>query len=143
VADARASGSRASGRRDLVEALSSLASRTVTFSAPAGEVLLPVSAVEELRAVVRACLDNVARHVGPAAPAWVLVEQVADDVVVTVRDDGPGIGPGRLDEARHEGRLGVSESICGRMADLGGSARLVTAPGEGTEWELRVARSRS
>ena len=60
----------------------------------------------------------------------------------TARDDGPGIGPGRLDEARHEGRLGVSESICGRMADLGGSARLVTAPGEGTEWELRVARSR-
>ncbi len=142
VADARASGSRVSGKRDLVEALSSLASRTVTFSAPAGEVLLPASAVEELRAVVRACLDNVTRHVGPGAPAWVLVEQVADDVVVTVRDDGPGIGPGRLDEARHEGRLGVSESICGRMADLGGSARLVTAPGEGTEWELRVARSR-
>ena len=80
---------------------------------------------------MRACLDNVTRHVGPEAPAWVLVEQVADGVVVTVRDDGPGIGPGRLDEARHEGRLGVSESICGRMADLGGSARLVTAPGAG------------
>ena len=142
VADARASGPRASGRRDVVEALSSLASRTVTFSAPAGEVLLPGPVVEELRAVVRACLDNVSRHVGAEAPAWVLVEQVAGDVVVTVRDDGPGIGPGRLDEARHEGRLGVSESICGRMADLGGSARLMTAPGQGTEWELRVPGSR-
>jgi signal transduction histidine kinase len=140
VADARASGSRVPGVRDVVEALSSLGSRTVTVSAPAGEVPLPAPVVDELRAVVRACLDNVARHVGPEASAWVLVEQVADSVVVTVRDDGPGIGPGRLDEARHEGRLGVSESICGRMADLGGSAQVLTAPGQGTEWELRVPR---
>jgi signal transduction histidine kinase len=140
-AGARSSGPRATGHRDVVEALSGLASRTVTFSGPAGPVLLADPVVDELRDVVRACLDNVARHVGPEAPAWLLVEQVGDTVVVTVRDDGPGIGPGRLEEARHQGRLGVSESICGRMADLGGSAHVVTGPGQGTEWELRVPRS--
>jgi signal transduction histidine kinase len=89
-------------------------------------------------AVVRACLDNVARHVGEQAPAWVLVEELGSSVVVTVRDEGPGIAPGRLDRARSEGRMGVSSSICGRMADLGGTASLETGPGLGTEWELTL-----
>jgi signal transduction histidine kinase len=85
----------------------------------------------------------VARHVGPDARAWVLVELVGDTVVLTVRDEGPGIPAGRLEQAREEGRLGVSESIRGRMAALGGTAALVTAPGQGTEWELCVVASRT
>ena len=119
-------------------ALNALQSRTVTVSAPAGQVVLPSDVVEELVAVVRACLDNVARHVGEEAPAWVLVEDLDGSVVVSVRDEGPGIPDGRLDEACAEGRLGVSESICGRMEDLGGTAKLVSIPGQGTEWELTV-----
>jgi signal transduction histidine kinase len=127
------------GDADLVAALSALASRTVTVSGPGAEVLLPAGTVEEVRSVVRACLDNVQRHVGADAPAWVLVEQVGDRVVVTVRDEGPGIAPGRLEQAAGEGRLGVSESIRGRMAALGGRADVVTGPGQGTEWELAVS----
>lgn len=123
---------------DLVAALSALQSRTVTVSAPADQVVLPSDVVDELVAVVRACLDNVARHVGEEAPAWVLVEDLDGSVVVSVRDEGPGIPDGRLDEACAEGRLGVSESICGRMDDLGGTAKLVSIPGQGTEWELTV-----
>lgn len=123
---------------DLVAALSALQSRTVTVSAPAGQVDLPSDVVDELVAVVRACLDNVARHVGEEAPAWVLVEDLDGSVVVSVRDEGPGIPDGRLDEACAEGRMGVSESICGRMNDLGGTAKLVSVPGQGTEWELTV-----
>jgi signal transduction histidine kinase len=103
-------------------------------------VLLAAGVVEELDLVVRACLDNVARHVGPDAPAWVLVEDLGDSVVVTVRDEGPGIPEGRLDQAASEGRLGVSESVRGRMADLGGTASLYSTPGQGTEWELSVPR---
>jgi signal transduction histidine kinase len=126
---------------DLMSALAPLASRTVTVSGPGGEVLLPGDVVDEVRAVVRACLDNVGRHVGPDAPAWVLVERVGDRLLVTVRDEGPGIAPGRLEQAREEGRLGVSESIRGRMAAVGGVADLVTGPGQGTEWELSLAVS--
>jgi signal transduction histidine kinase len=135
---AAAPRSGAVGTVDLGEALGRLQSPTVTVSAPAGPVRLPASVAEELVSVVKACLDNVRRHVGPAAPAWVLVEDLGASVVVSVRDEGPGIADGRLAQAEGEGRLGVSQSIRGRMVDLGGSAELVTGPGQGTEWELSV-----
>ncbi|CAN5480239.1 DUF5931 domain-containing protein [soil metagenome] len=136
--DATAGGT-SSGRVDLAETLGRLQSRTVTVSGPAHPVRLDGAVVDELLSVVRACLDNVERHVGPDAAAWVLLEEVGDEVLVSVRDEGPGIAEGRVDAARDEGRLGVAESIRGRMRDLGGEARLTTAPGQGTEWELVVA----
>jgi signal transduction histidine kinase len=83
----------------------------------------------------------VVQHVGEDAPAWVLLEELPDGVLVSVRDEGPGIAPGRLEAARAEGRLGVSESVCGRMSDLGGRAVLHTGPGQGTEWELSLPTS--
>jgi signal transduction histidine kinase len=88
---------------------------------------------------VSACLDNVSTHVGPDAPAWVLLEAAADQIHVSVRDEGPGIPDGRLAEAEREGRLGVSSSVRGRVADLGGAAALTTGP-FGTEWELTFPR---
>ncbi|MDQ3616553.1 MAG: DUF5931 domain-containing protein [Actinomycetota bacterium] len=121
---------------DLALSLSLLQSRSVTVSVPGSPVLFPAAVVDEVTAVVRACLDNVAAHVGTDAPAWVLLEDLGPSVIVTVRDSGPGIPEGRLESAAAEGRLGVSESIRGRVGDLGGTAVLVTAPGEGTEWEL-------
>jgi signal transduction histidine kinase len=131
---------------DLSRALSSLQSPTVTVAVPGRTVLLPSAVVEEMTAAVRACLDNVTRHVGEDAPAWVLVEELDDSVVVTVRDEGPGIPAGRLETAQEEGRLGVCQSIRGRLEDLGGTATVVSAPGHGTEWELTLpvpARPRS
>ncbi len=125
---------------DLARALSTLGSGHVTVSVPGTAVEVPAGKAAEIVAAVRACLDNVARHVGDDAQAWVLLEDLGPEVVVTVRDDGNGIPPGRLDEAAAEGRLGVSESIRGRVADAGGAANLVTAPGQGTEWELSFPR---
>jgi signal transduction histidine kinase len=127
---------------DLARELGALASRTVTVAVPGGAVPVPLGVAQELVAVVGACLDNVARHVGPQAPAWVLLEDLGDRLVVTVRDEGDGIPAGRLEQARAQGRLGVSESIRGRMRDLGGSASLTTAPGAGTEWELTLPTGR-
>ena len=56
-----------------------------------------------------------------------------------VRDDGPGIPAGRIEEAAAQGRLGVTEAIRGRIADLGGTAELATGT-FGTEWEFVVPR---
>ncbi|WP_028655236.1 MacS family sensor histidine kinase [Nocardioides sp. J54] len=137
-------GARAPGgapaTADLSAALGPLGARPGTEVAlPAGAVELPAPVVEELAAVVRACLDNVDRHVGEGAPAWVLLEDLGDRVEVSVRDEGPGIPEGRLAAAAAEGRMGVSESICGRMRDLGGTAELDTGT-HGTEWVLSVPR---
>lgn len=128
------------GASDLMDALSRLESSRVSVAGPGGELTLPARQVDELVAVVGSCLDNVRVHVGEDAPAWVLVEVLPDRVLVSVRDEGPGIPNGRLDAAVGEGRLGVSDCIVGRMSDLGGSASLVTAPGQGTEWELSLPR---
>jgi len=126
---------------DLAAALEGAGTRTslqVSVATPGSPVLLRQPVATELLAVFAACLDNVERHVGAGAPVWVLLEDLGSEVVVTVRDEGPGIESERLEAAAAAGRLGVSQSIRGRMADLGGTATLVTAPGQGTEWELRV-----
>lgn len=113
----------------------------VAFSGPAEAVHLPDATVTELVAVVGTILDNVARHAGDGARAFVLLEDLGDEVVLTVRDDGVGIPDGRLPQAEAEGRMGVSKSIRGRMTDLGGEAVLETGPDIGTEWELHVPRT--
>ncbi|WP_329036567.1 DUF5931 domain-containing protein [Streptomyces sp. NBC_00178] len=125
---------------DLRALLAAHAGSRVTFAEPGAPVLLPVAAARELAAAVSAALDNVRAHAGPAARAWILVEDEPGEVIVTVRDDGPGIPEGRLDQAEGEGRLGVALSIRGRLRDLGGTAELISVPGQGTEVELKVPK---
>ncbi|MGW4807527.1 MacS family sensor histidine kinase [Kitasatospora sp. NPDC004272] len=131
----------ADGERDLRPLLSRHADERITVAAPATPVLLPAAAASELAAAVAAALDNVRRHAGEAARAWILVEDEPEAVTVSVRDDGPGFPAGRLAEAQRDGRLGVAQSIRGRMLDLGGSAELYSVPGQGVEVELRWPRS--
>ena len=126
---------------DLVGALSALERRPgVTVAVPSHGVPMDGRRAAEIVAVVAACLDNVATHLGRDAPAWVLLEASTDEVVVSVRDEGPGIPQGRLEQAESEGRLGVSSSIRGRVTDLGGHIELSTGS-FGTEWELVLPRS--
>ncbi|WP_406460685.1 DUF5931 domain-containing protein [Streptomyces sp. NBC_01622] len=130
------------GPVDLRSLLAPYAAATVSFAEPGAPVPLPAPAAKELAAAVGAALDNVRRHAGADARAWILVEDEPGEVVVTVRDDGPGIPEGRLAQAEGEGRLGVALSIRGRLRDLGGSAELVSIPGQGTEVELKVPKAR-
>jgi signal transduction histidine kinase len=128
------------GEVDLAELLTGLQTPQVHVATPGTPVRLAAPRGLELVAVVEACLSNVRHHVGPDASAWVLLEDLGDRSVVSVRDEGPGIPPGRLEEALSQGRLGVAQSIRGRMSDLGGTATVSCAPGQGTEWELSVPR---
>ena len=110
----------------------------VELVAPVEPVLLAHRTATELAAAAAAAVDNARQHAG--GRVWLLVEDEGDTVTVTVRDDGPGIPPGRLEQAERDGRMGVACSIRGRVEDLGGQVALVTAPGQGTEVELRVPR---
>ncbi|MFF0276340.1 MacS family sensor histidine kinase [Streptomyces sp. NPDC004330] len=131
------------GPVDLRLLLAPRAGATVTLSEPGAPVLLAPPAARELAAAVGAALDNVRVHAGSGARAWILVEDWPDEVIVTVRDDGPGIPEGRLAQAEGEGRMGVALSIRGRLRDLGGTAELISVPGQGTEVELKVPRGKA
>nr|WP_163728728.1 DUF5931 domain-containing protein [Mycolicibacterium psychrotolerans] len=127
---------------DLGAMLRRRAADMVSVSVPAHPVLLDAAVADQLCAAVGNALDNVDAHAGPAARAYVLLEDLGESVTVSVRDDGVGIADGRLADAVREGRIGVAKSIVGRMDWLGGSATLHTGPGMGVEWELTVPRSR-
>jgi len=128
------------GEADLTTLLTRYSSARVSVAAPAGRVALAADTAAELSAAVGAALDNVRAHAGPTARAWILVEDEPSAVTVTVRDDGPGVPAGRLDEARAEGRLGIAGSIEGRLRALGGTASVRSAAGTGTTVRLRVPR---
>ena len=124
---------------DLGAALGAALPARAVMAVPPDPVCVPGGLARSLLAVVREAAANADAH-APGAGLWVLLEDDAEAVTVSVRDDGPGIPTGRLEEAREQGHLGVASSIRGRVAELGGSAELVTAPGDGVEWELRVPR---
>ena len=130
---------------DLTALLGRLAGPRVTLAGPGAPVTLPGAVAREVAAAVAAALDNVRVHGGPGADglgarAWILVEDEHEGVTVTVRDDGPGIPEGRLEEARRTGRLGVAHSIQGRLTDVGGRVEVISIPGQGAEIEMRIPR---
>jgi signal transduction histidine kinase len=92
--------------------------------------------LEALVAALREAAHNAARHAG-VTEVSVYVEVQPERVEAYVRDRGNGFD---LD-AVEPGRLGVRESIVGRMARHGGKAEVHTAPGEGTEVTLEIART--
>jgi signal transduction histidine kinase len=128
------------GLVDLRVMLGRYAAPDISISAPATGVWLPARTAHELSLAVAAAIENVRQHCPPGARAWILVEDEPGEVTVTVRDDGPGIPAGRLEQAAAEGRLGLAQSVCGRVRDLGGSVTVTGAPGEGTEIEMRLPR---
>lgn len=128
---------------DIRQMLATRSSANVSVAMPAEPVMMMRAHAKELTAVVDTALSNYERHAGDGAKAYVLLEDLGELLVVTVRDDGVGIAPGRLQQAEAEGRMGVAKSILGRVEALGGTAHLDTEPGQGTEWEIQVPKGRS
>ncbi|MCC2593419.1 DUF5931 domain-containing protein [Tessaracoccus sp. OS52] len=123
---------------DLAAALDKYQSARVTVSTMAGQVMVPRMVVDEVEATLVEALKNVEKHAGPDAEAWVLLDQETDDeVILWVRDNGQGMSAAEVTDASIRGRMGIKDSIVGRMSALGGSAMLKSSPGLGTEWELR------
>jgi signal transduction histidine kinase len=83
----------------------------------------------------REAMINAARHSGSRRVS-VFVETDGDEVTAFVRDQGSGF---TLEDVPAD-RRGIADSIEGRMARFGGSAKVVAAPGQGTEVRLQVKR---
>ncbi|HEX4787039.1 MAG TPA: PspC domain-containing protein [Actinospica sp.] len=92
--------------------------------------------LEACVAAAREAMVNAAKYAAQA-PISVYAELAEDRVEVFVKDRGPGFDP----EQVAPDRMGVRESIRGRMERHGGLAELRTAPGEGTEVRLTVRRA--
>ncbi|MEV7417864.1 PspC domain-containing protein [Streptomyces sp. NPDC089919] len=95
---------------------------------------------ERLLAQVQAAREamvNAAKYGGEGGPVQVYAEVEGGSVFVSVRDRGPGFD---LDAVPQD-RMGVRESIIGRMQRYGGTARLRSAPDGGTEVELEMERA--
>lgn len=129
------------GLIDVRSLIEPLADARIVVSCPATAVLMAPAQARALGSAAAAAVDNVRRHAGDGARGWVLVEDEGGTVGISVRDDGRGFGPGRLAVAAAAGRLGVSQSIVGRVRELDGTASVTSRPGEGTEVALRVPHS--
>lgn len=88
-----------------------------------------------LRDAAREAMVNAAKYAGGAAMA-LYAEVEPDQVTVFVRDRGPGFDP----DAVPGDRLGLRESVVGRMSRNGGTATVRSTLGEGTEVQLQMPR---
>jgi signal transduction histidine kinase len=81
-------------------------------------------------------MTNAAKFSG-AAEIAVYAEVGSDAVSVFVRDRGTGFDRAAVAPDRH----GLVESIEGRLERAGGTAKIATTPGSGTEVELELPRT--
>jgi signal transduction histidine kinase len=86
-----------------------------------------------LLGAVREASVNSARHSG-TDKVDIYLEIGPGTAVAFVRDKGCGFDPEAVAADSH----GITHSIRGRLERCGGRARVETAPGGGTEWELEV-----
>ncbi len=110
-----------------------------TFAIKVQQVVVGDCVVDERIAAAvsatREAVVNAAKH-AEVGEVSVYVEIEPTQVEFFVRDRGKGFDQEAVPTDRH----GVADSIRGRMERNGGSARIRTAPGEGTEVQLRVPR---
>jgi len=93
---------------------------------------------EALVLAAREAMTNAAKFAG-VEELDVYAEVTEDAVSVFVHDRGAGFDRAAVPADRR----GIAESIEGRLARAGGHATIVTAPGEGTDVELRLPRRTS
>ena len=99
---------------------------TVGSDQPLGE------ATQAVVLAAREAMVNAAKHAG--VDNVDVYAETFDGLEVFVRDRGRGFDPQEIPEDRH----GIRDSIRGRVAKVGGSVEIKSAPGEGTEVILRT-----
>ena len=93
-----------------------------------------------LFALGRELLINAAKH-AQASQIRLRLRGEGSQIVLQVQDDGCGIEPGRMRQALLEGHIGLA-AVRERVAVLGGSVEVVSAPGAGTTVRILLPRQR-
>ncbi|MBG0830137.1 hypothetical protein HS041_20435 [Planomonospora sp. ID67723] len=102
----------------------------VRYAAEALPEDLPAGVAAAMAEAGAEALNNVVRHSGERE-AWLTAVEVDGVVTVRVVDRGQGFDPGGVEPG-----YGLRSSVIGRMREIGGSAEIITAPGEGVCVEL-------
>ncbi|MEK6343555.1 MAG: ATP-binding protein [Curtobacterium sp.] len=100
-----------------------------------GQVLLPSNVLDAFLLALGECLENVRRHAG-VGEAHVTIVHDNEMVRAMVTDSGVGFD---LTHVSAE-RLGFKESVVNRLREVGGDAKLFSAPGSGTTVVLEAPR---
>ena len=85
--------------------------------------------------VAQEALHNVVKH-AHATQVWLSLQETAQAVCLSVRDDGRGFDP----EAQGRGTLG-QRSMRERAAGIGADLQVSSAPGQGTQVTLTLHRA--
>ena len=106
-----------------------------------------------LRQVLANLLENARTHTPPSTPIEVRVGVAGDDAVIEVRDEGPGMSEEQAARAferfwradasrtRESGGAGLGLAIVSAITEAhGGTAEVVTAPGAGATFRIRIPR---
>ncbi|MGH2757520.1 MAG: ATP-binding protein [Actinomycetota bacterium] len=130
------------GRASLRDALEEVARNITTVSvdvSTTGVIWLERHVVDEIQAATKQALENVVEH-AEARRATLFAEDEGDSVTVTVRDDGRGFDYSEV-RLQSDGKVGILKSMKGRAEDLGGTMKVTTEPGRGTEVEFRIPKA--
>jgi signal transduction histidine kinase len=87
--------------------------------------------------IVQEALNNVSKH-ARASTVWINLDLAGETgTVLTIRDDGTGFDPARLEQAVSHGHLGLKQ-MQERVAGLGGQFRLESRVGAGTTITVKL-----
>jgi PAS domain S-box-containing protein len=103
---------------------------TLDISGPQNR--LPKSLELTLFRVVQEALNNVGKHAQASLVRITVDLEMADEAVVTVRDDGQGFDPALLDRAVQYGHVGLKQ-MQERVERANGTFSIQSQPGAGTE----------
>jgi len=103
------------------------------FQADGKMMSLPAESDLQLLRIVQEGLTNIRKH-AVASHAWVRLRSAADQIELSIADDGQGFNP-RLPRGHHH--LGLA-SMRERAQSLGGTFTLATNPGRGTRITVTV-----
>jgi signal transduction histidine kinase len=127
-------GGISAGLRDLAESVLEKTSVTWDVRSTIGGTRFAPEIETVAYRVAREALVNVRKHAG-ATGVEVILERYEDSLRLVIADNGKGFArPEATRAGDHAGLLGIEE----RLASVGGSWALQTAPGGGTRWQASL-----